>query len=77
MTRSMMEVIIEPRRYDPFSLCSASMKKLPIVTTCSPGFRPSSDLREQLALDAGLDFPRSVLAAAVLHVDQRVSAPFR
>ena len=31
--------------YEPFSLCSASMKKLPNVTTCSPAFEPLEHLR--------------------------------
>ncbi len=41
MTCLMMAVIMPRVCYDPFSLCSASMKKLPKVTTCSPGFRPA------------------------------------
>ena len=43
MTRSMMAVIMgEPVGYEPFSLWSASMKKLPNVTTCSPALSPSA-----------------------------------
>ena len=42
MTRSMMAVIIGALAYEPFSLCSASMKKLPNVTTCRRPSSPSS-----------------------------------
>ena len=77
MTRSMMAVIIGRPGYDPFSLCSASMKKLPIVTTCSPGFSPSSTCVNSSPCTPSRDLPGGVSAARLLNVHDVFCRRFR
>ena len=71
MTALMRRVIISDRSAEsvPFSLCSASMKKLPKVTTWALVLHAVEDLREQLALHAGVNLGGHVLPGLLLDVD--------